>query len=208
MLKQNPQQIRSFAERLARQMPFTVEQVERGLSELVEYDVIQIDGCKLGQKRMIRDGAISEKRSRAGQKGGFATAKTKANNNQNPVVVSAVEDANASGIEDKSPVVYSEQGVLDHPDLQGFDRPVRLEAYTAYKQKLEQEKINAPDKWLRVVCTNIQKKRPPVVTDEDYEATKRRAREAEEKARERQSRDIEIPPTAQEFFDRGRRKQA
>lgn len=40
-----------------------------GLRELIENECLYIDGNTLCQKRMIRDGSLSERRANAGQKG-------------------------------------------------------------------------------------------------------------------------------------------
>lgn len=83
--KQNGKQINNFAYKLARLLPFRIDEIEAALSELLEENVLQIEGDKLIQKRMVRDNSISIIRSEAGKKGGvktqtFAKAKNKANN--------------------------------------------------------------------------------------------------------------------------------
>jgi hypothetical protein len=61
-----------FAIRLSRHMPYDVDTISRSLEELLNYDVIQIDGNKILQRRMVRDNQISQIRSKAGKEGGFA----------------------------------------------------------------------------------------------------------------------------------------
>lgn len=73
--KQTTQQVENFACKLAKQMPHSQKEIDNALKELLEEDVIQIDGDKLLQKRMIRDNEISLIRANSGKKGGFATAK-------------------------------------------------------------------------------------------------------------------------------------
>ena len=68
--KQNASKISEFACKLAKQMPWDEEIILRGLTELATEGVITIDGDTLFQKRMVKDGQISEKRANAGQKGG------------------------------------------------------------------------------------------------------------------------------------------
>ena len=92
--KQNASKVFCFATKLARLMPFDVATIERSLMELLEEKVLTIDGDVLFQKRMVRDGKLSDTRASAGSKGGktkissdfaspfasgFATAKTQAN---------------------------------------------------------------------------------------------------------------------------------
>jgi uncharacterized protein YdaU (DUF1376 family) len=80
--KQNSNQIENFALKLAKYLPYKVDVIISGLTELVSEDVLKIDGDKLIQKRMVRDNYISEVRSDAGKEGGkkssFAKAKAKA----------------------------------------------------------------------------------------------------------------------------------
>lgn len=65
-----------FAKRLQRNMPFELHEIATGLAELEEARVITIEGEMLYQRRMVKDGEISEKRSNSGTLGGrSATAK-------------------------------------------------------------------------------------------------------------------------------------
>lgn len=68
--KQNGSKVSEFAYKLARQMPWDEETILRGLTELVDEGVVTIEGDTLFQKRMVKDGLLSEKRANAGQKGG------------------------------------------------------------------------------------------------------------------------------------------
>lgn len=86
--KQNESNIINFAYKLAKFLPYTLEVIESSLVELVTEEVLHIDGDLLSQKRMVKDGNISDKRALAGSKGGkktfgidngFAQAKIQAN---------------------------------------------------------------------------------------------------------------------------------
>jgi len=77
--KQNTKQIKNFASQLDRQMPYSVEEIEAGLEELINEGVIEISGAYLIQKRMVWDNDVSIKRSAAGKKGGESTQFAKAN---------------------------------------------------------------------------------------------------------------------------------
>lgn len=83
--KQEDWQIKNFAEKLLRHLPFTFDELENALIELVSEDVLQIDykNGVLSQKRMIKDNDLSIKRAKAGSKGGFATQFAKAKNKAN-----------------------------------------------------------------------------------------------------------------------------
>lgn len=89
--RQSEQQISDFAEKLSMHMPFKVPMIESALEELLDNEVVYIDGNALCQKRMIKDAELSEKRSKSGKKGAetsnlrfkgnheFAAAKQSAN---------------------------------------------------------------------------------------------------------------------------------
>lgn len=75
--KQNPSIIKNFADKLARMMPYSPDVIERSLEELLEEDVIGLDGDTLFQKRMVRDGKLSDTRASAARKRNSASKKTK-----------------------------------------------------------------------------------------------------------------------------------
>ena len=68
--KQNESMCLNFASMLLRQMPYLMSEIHDGLEELLENKIIEIDGDYLLQKRMVKDGELSEKRAVAGKKGG------------------------------------------------------------------------------------------------------------------------------------------
>ncbi len=79
--KQSESNILNFACKLDRQMPFTVDVIERSLTELLEEGVLTMEGDVLFQKRMVRDEKLSNTRALAGSKGGKnSTAKSKTEN--------------------------------------------------------------------------------------------------------------------------------
>lgn len=77
--KQNSSTCRNFACKLVAHLPYTVDVIERSLVELVENGVLALEGDKILQRRMVKDFMVSNVRSEAGQKGGFAKAKELAN---------------------------------------------------------------------------------------------------------------------------------
>lgn len=86
--KQTDSKILNFANKLAKQMPYSVDVIFAGLSELETEGCLQIEEDFLVQKRMVYDNEISLTRSKSGSKGGkksaenkqnFATAKVEAN---------------------------------------------------------------------------------------------------------------------------------
>ena len=67
--KQTGKQIYDFACKLMRQMPYDIETIERSLTELLNEGVLSMDGDVLFQRRMVRDGKLSDTRASAGKRG-------------------------------------------------------------------------------------------------------------------------------------------
>lgn len=68
--KQKSKQIQNFATYLVRFLPYSFEEIESALEELINADVLQINGDCMSQKRMVKDGEISLIRSLSGSIGG------------------------------------------------------------------------------------------------------------------------------------------
>lgn len=84
--KQNDSNIKNFALKLAKQMPYDISTIECSLEELIEEKVLILEEDTLFQKRMKKDGMLSDIRAEAGKKGAdkknakdFAKAKSEAN---------------------------------------------------------------------------------------------------------------------------------
>jgi len=127
--KQSENQITNFAQLFARLLPFNVHEIEFALKELLEAKVINFDGDFLWQKRMKKDGEISEIRSEAGSKGGrksqqkdvnfdsnFGKAKSKAKRKQNPEYESEYENDNEIEISKKNKSEIKREINSDWPD--------------------------------------------------------------------------------------------
>lgn len=71
--KQTKEQIKNFALKLVKMMPYDEAVIYRSLKELLDEKVVYIKGDKLCQKRMISDNLLSIKRSEAGKIGGKRT---------------------------------------------------------------------------------------------------------------------------------------
>lgn len=71
--KQSGSTITDFAVKLVRQMPYTEEVIGRSLRELLEEDVLTLDGDRLFQRRMVKDAKLSDTRASAGRKGGCSS---------------------------------------------------------------------------------------------------------------------------------------
>jgi len=116
--KQTHKQTHNFALQLAKQLPFSLDEIEESLGELISEGVVQLCDDALSQKRMVKDGNLSDTRALAGSKGGnnsknkdklaneFAQAKIQANaeyvyvyepedeNVNNNILISVVEYLN------------------------------------------------------------------------------------------------------------------
>ena len=53
--KQSSKQILNFASMFARQMPYQIDVIERSLQELLDENVVILEGDRLIQKRMVKD---------------------------------------------------------------------------------------------------------------------------------------------------------
>ena len=71
--KQTDQQIKNFALKIAKNMPFSEQVIFEALTELIDEGVLKINGDCLEQKRMISDCLLSEKRAKADKEGGEKT---------------------------------------------------------------------------------------------------------------------------------------
>lgn len=97
--KKSDDTIRNFADQLSYLMPYQIDVIDRSLRELVSEGVLTLEGERLYQKRMVKDGEISAKRSDAGKRGAdstnsrFAAANLSANG---PANTSANSPANVS----------------------------------------------------------------------------------------------------------------
>lgn len=91
--KQSTEQVLNFASQVAKNLPYTREEVYAALQELLAENVMHIEGEFLVQKRMVHDNEVSVNRSKSGRKGGESTqkrvkeialAKDEANTQANP----------------------------------------------------------------------------------------------------------------------------
>lgn len=73
--KQSTEQVLNFASQVAKNLPYTREEVYAALQELLAENVMHIEGEFLVQKRMVHDNEVSVNRSKSGRKGGESTQK-------------------------------------------------------------------------------------------------------------------------------------
>lgn len=77
--KQTDDQVKNFALKLVKHLPFSEQEIYSSLTELLNEKVLHLLDDKIYQKRMVKDNELSLKRSEAGQKGGIASQFAKAN---------------------------------------------------------------------------------------------------------------------------------
>ena len=168
--KQSDKQVLNFANKVAKFLPWDLQTIVIGIEELLEEKVLFIDGDLLKQKRMIKDGDISDKRASAGSKGGnktlgkptkrtkkFAQAKSQANSEN--------ENENENENEDNNDFEKEKRGVGEKEILLIPDefKPLWnewLEYRKAKKKKdyagLKWEQM-AVDKFIKLSNNNIER---------------------------------------------------
>jgi hypothetical protein len=105
--KQNSSSIINFACVLSRLLPFNEKVITESLNELIEEEVLFIKDDYLCQKRMVKDGAISDARSMAGKKGGGNPNLLKQTPKQTDKQIPENENENEDNIEDKNSIFIS-----------------------------------------------------------------------------------------------------
>ena len=81
--KQNSSTPFNFACKFAKLLPFSFDEILFAITELIDENVLSIDGDFLFQKRMVKDNYISETRSKSGKKGGLNAQKNKEKTEKN-----------------------------------------------------------------------------------------------------------------------------
>ena len=173
--RQNVSTIKNFADVFVRMMPFGADEIEIALTELVDFDVIQIDGDTLYQKRMVKDGKISEIRASAGKKGSditnsktsFAAAKSSAKRSskkqQNTVIVNEYENATES--ESNNVFTAAIKDFKEH--RKNLKKPMTEKAVEILKSKLETLAPNDTQKQIDLLNTAILNGWQTVYPDKD-----------------------------------------
>lgn len=111
--KQTDDQIKNFALKLVKHLPFSESEIFNSLTELLNEKVLHLEDDKIYQKRMVKDNLISLKRSEAGQKGGKQTQFAKANNEASNKANSEDENEDGNEIKDKEKKKEYPQELID-----------------------------------------------------------------------------------------------
>ena len=150
LFKQNSKQTSStinyFAQILIRNIPCQLEDMENSLSELLDNEVLYIDELGLHQKRMVKDGQISNARSKAAKKGGGNPnlLKQKSNNQFKQNLKQITEYENEYENEDKSIIIKGGMGENEVYSFEEFWND--YDKKVGSKSKLEKKWNNISDK--------------------------------------------------------------
>jgi hypothetical protein len=87
--KQNTKQSSNFASQLAIFLPYTSDVIERSIDDLVENNVLHIDGDRMIQTRMVKDEKISQARAFSGSKGGKKSVESRSFNSTPSVKIAS-----------------------------------------------------------------------------------------------------------------------
>jgi uncharacterized protein YdaU (DUF1376 family) len=146
--KQNDKQVLNFAYKVAKFLPYDLHVVVSGIEELLDENVLQIDGDLLIQKRMAKDGLISDKRASAGSKGGkkttskqqnFAQANSQANSEYESEYENEVEIKNTIEVKSQKTKIPFEE-IIEIFNSVCVDLP-RVEKITEPRKKLITNRI-------------------------------------------------------------------
>lgn len=96
--KQSSSTIKNFAVKLVRQMPYSADVIERSLEELLDEDVLTLDGDRLLQRRMVKDAKLSDTRASAGRRGGCSSKTTSTTDDFAGGFAQAKSPANAGNV--------------------------------------------------------------------------------------------------------------
>lgn len=121
--KQSIKQIESnafvFAFKLQRFMPYQSDEIANALIELEEEGVITIDENEITQKRMVRDGELSKKRSLSGGLGGKAKKKEKQNKSKEGSKIESKEESKNKANAENEYEYENEYINIDNKGVQG-----------------------------------------------------------------------------------------
>lgn len=148
--KQTDDNIKNFALKLAKQMPYDISIIEHSLRELLEEKVLTLEEDLLFQKRMRRDGILSDKRAEAGKKGAnkksakdFAKANdetnTQANNLTNTEIEYEYENEDEIDNENNIEIINNEEKI-SLEEIKGIIDYLNLKTNSHYKYSSDKTK--------------------------------------------------------------------
>lgn len=148
--KQTDDNIKNFALKLAKQMPYDISIIERSLKELIEEKVLIIEDDLLYQKRMRKDGILSDKRAEAGKKGAskkvandFAKAnnQTKEEANYQATPENEIEYENEDEIDNENNIeIINDKEKISLEEIKGIIDYLNLKTNSHYKYSTDKTK--------------------------------------------------------------------
>lgn len=156
-----------FACKLARHLPYSTEEIEEGLEELLDEGVLSLDGNTLYQKRMVRDAEISEKRSISGRRGAYAT------NNNNTRSASNGGEFAEKFAEAKGPVNTETENETENEYENKDDIREReiVKGETVQVEVVEDPEFEDFVSWIRDHAPRVAKMKEPFTRDQYYAIT-------------------------------------
>jgi len=127
--KQTGSTISDFALKLARQMPYDANTIERSLRELLDEEVLSLEGDVLSQKRMVKDGKASDIKALAGSKGG------KRSRNSQGACTSACDFAQAESQANTEYEIESENETAIEAESEGASKATPEDSKASRKRK-------------------------------------------------------------------------
>lgn len=134
--KQNDNNVKNFALKLAKQMPYDISTIERSLEELIEEKVLILEDDTLYQKRMKKDGILSDIRAEAGKKGANrknAKDFAKANNEAKELANNEANSENEYEYEDE----IDTEIITDKEIIKGIIDYLNIKTNSHYKYSTE-----------------------------------------------------------------------
>lgn len=159
----------AFAKKLARHLPYSTDEIESGLEELLDEGVLTLEGNCISQKRMIKDAEISEKRALSGKKGAIATnnKSIKPENNNNELAEnfapanSPANTENEIEIENNTVIEIKKGG----KSLRKED-PEIIEV-----EVIEDPEFASFEEWIKNNAPRVAKMKEPFTADQYYRIT-------------------------------------
>lgn len=164
--KQTDKQYLNFAKQLAVILPYDLQTIESGLLELLNENVLIIDGDYLIQKRMVRDNEISVERAKAGSRGGKVTQSR--NKNSKKKNISDIDFAKAKSKANTEYENEYEYYNKDNINLNSNNKKIEKKDVVKTEKDLEYERFN---KWVDENAPYVRKIKNQITQAEYFRLT-------------------------------------
>lgn len=154
-----------FAGKLARHLPYDFDEIEAGLTELLDEGVLSIEDNTLCQKRMIRDAEISEKRAVSGRRG--AQASNGRYDNPNPQSDNFAEQFAGAKEAANSENEYENKNDIENDKEKGFAKG-KGKGKAVEVEIVEDAEFDAFKTWIDTNAPKVSKMEEPFTRDQYY----------------------------------------